>query len=132
MKILIPLLGMLPLCFGSCNPSKQIVMENETSDSARVSWYVKKDSLHKTAFSLENDNKAEFLLAPGNRIATSVGGGNWKIDSIKNLTRVMDSVELNWKGGKIVLRDEDEMLDFFKIRRHGLFKQKLLVRMNDN
>lgn len=110
-------------------------MENETADSARISWYINKDSIHQTAFSLENDDRAEFLLAPsvpGNRVRLNLPPGHWNEDELKKLVKDMDSVELKWKGGKTVMRKQDEMLAFLKARRKGITKQTLFIRVGNN
>jgi hypothetical protein len=115
----------------SCDPSKQIILKNQTAKPAYFRWTVRTDSADTNSgpqyetvtFHLgtsKNDNEKTILF----------GFGSWPTTEIERFVREdIQSIEIESINEKIIMTDKKEIEHFLIKRRHGIVRNFITIKL---
>jgi hypothetical protein len=106
------------LTTSSCDPSKTIIVRNISQGNGifKLEWKRDKATI--------NHQVTEFNLAPGESSeinAVNFGRVYWQRKEIIALTDLIESIDISGPNTAVKLETKDEIHDFLRTRRHGLF-----------
>lgn len=119
-------------CFAACQPSRTIMIQNDSTDTAFIHWKIKPDSVPYHKLNLANSDSAGYTLPPSpgnNSITLPVGKGLWTPQEVTKLLDDLEYIEFKTINTSIRLTDHEEMKDFLLERRKNLGKSKILIRL---
>jgi hypothetical protein len=115
----------------ACNPTRRIDMKNRSGEDATITWTLKEgDSLYRSHFFISNSTELKFELKPQsplNEVHMSFGLGAWKKDTLRIITRPLQSLRIKSGSGIIQLDSADAIYTFLWNRRKGLTKRKIEI-----
>jgi hypothetical protein len=124
-------LSLLCLLLVACDPMRRIEMKNSSGGPVHITWMIQEgDSLTKHALFMNNSKTVKFSLKPEqpyNRVNMSFGIGSWKPDTLRAITRQLDSLIIRSDAGTVSLAGPDEIHDFLSNRRKGITKRKIVI-----
>jgi hypothetical protein len=125
------LLVLTLLFAAACNPTRRIDMKNHSGDDASITWTMKDgDSLYRSYFFISNSTELKFDLKPNspyNEVRMSFGMGAWKKDTLKIITKPLQSLQIKSNSGTIQLDSQEEIYTFLWNRRKGITKRKIEI-----
>jgi len=132
MQVKILTLIFILLAFASCDPLRRIVVKNESTEKATITFKLKEDSaLHSPVF-INNSEKVSYTitnLSPHNKMRLSFGSGNWTHGAIKNLADDLDYLEIESTAGNQKLASEEEIITFLKEHLKGILRKNIHINI---
>lgn len=113
----------ISILFVSCDIPGRITIKNKSNGKAVYRYEIiqEPDSLKIQTFELKSNSETNIMFGFGHF---------WTNERITQYLLPINEIEIISSSDTIVLTDKNEMFDFFKKRRRGLFKSTIKIKIH--